>query len=76
MVKRGLGVNQRAMLGSLKDHKGWSRGCGWIWSTNGETEKILESLVKRGLVVKEATTTFRGYPSTRYVLTEAGKEAL
>jgi len=46
-----LGKTQEAILRALKQHKGWYRGAGWRWSSTGETERLLETLVKRGLVV-------------------------
>lgn len=49
---RPLGKTQISILSALHEHKGWSRGCGWIWDTEGNTERLLESLVKRGLVTK------------------------
>lgn len=50
---RKLGTKQRDVLKALLGHGMWSRGrCGWVWDTQSGTEKIMESLVKRGLVIK------------------------
>ena len=49
MAKR-LGKNQEAVLKALHNHGSWSPGCGWIWGTRSDTIKIMESLVKHGLV--------------------------
>jgi hypothetical protein len=47
-----LGKNQRNVLAALHRHKRWQRGGGWIWSTNlDETERLLDQLVQKGLVV-------------------------
>jgi hypothetical protein len=47
-----LGKNQRNVLAALHRHKRWQRGGGWIWSTDlDETERLLDQLVQKGLVV-------------------------
>ena len=49
----GLGTIQADVLKSLQDHGYWSRvGCGWLWDTPSNTERIMESLVRRGLAAK------------------------
>ncbi len=75
-----LGNTQRSILRSLVEHKSWfgeGYGCGWIWGNYSNTKRLLDSLVKRGLVdVTEEkgnmpynkTTTYRVYRPT-----EAGK---
>lgn len=68
-----LGREQLGVLKSLRDHGRWSRGCGWIWSTHGKTERILDSLVKRGLVIKSTeevprSRLFAAYTRTVYSL--------
>lgn len=49
---RKLGENQKGIIESLKQHGSYhTHGfCGWVWDTPANTVKILESLVKRGLV--------------------------
>lgn len=54
-VKRdpeNLGVQQKGLLTALREHGNWHKVCGWFW--NDRTEKILDSLVRRGLVQKDA----------------------
>lgn len=53
MRARKLGDNQRAVLQSLVEFGRWHRGCGWLWDTNAGTERILDSLVRRGLARKD-----------------------
>ncbi len=49
----GLGCVQADVLKSLQEHGYWSRvGCGWLWDTWSNTERIMESLVRRGLATK------------------------
>ena len=47
-----FGKVQKLVLAALKQHKKWCGNfrCGWIWDTPSGTRKILDSLVKRGLV--------------------------
>ena len=47
-----IGVNQQGVLQSLKTHGSWHSMCGWLWKTHNGTILILETLVRRGLVVK------------------------
>lgn len=47
-----LGETQKSVLSSL-DRGPWHEWCGWIWDTPSGTRRILNSLVKRGLVVRE-----------------------
>ena len=49
---RRLGDDQRGVLMCFPSHGHWYWGCGWTWDGNGKTERILESLVRRGLVAK------------------------
>lgn len=48
-----LGSTQEAVLESLVQHGSWrSQGiCTWVWDTKSGTKKVLDTLVKRGLVV-------------------------
>ena len=49
---RKLGKNQEGVLKALHDHGNYhpTRLCGWRWSTEADTKRILDTLVKRGLV--------------------------
>jgi len=49
---RKLGENQIGVLEALKSHGAWkgNGGGGWIWENLSVTKRIMESLVKRGLV--------------------------
>lgn len=53
---RDLGPNQKGVLDALKRHGGYSPGGGWVWDNHSGTIKILDSLVNRGLVIKEEKT--------------------
>lgn len=51
-----LGKNQRGLLLNLRDRGSWhtsDNGCSWLWDTPSNTKKILDTLVKRGLVHEE-----------------------
>jgi DNA-binding MarR family transcriptional regulator len=45
--------DQWGILRTLASHHGWSNGGGWSWSGPRTTERLLDSLVKRGLAVRE-----------------------
>ena len=49
---RELGQNQKDVLECLRRNGPWCDSwiCRWSWSTPSETTKIMDSLVKRGLV--------------------------
>jgi hypothetical protein len=47
---RTLGPDQRSILRAMKDHGSWYQGCGWIWSNDSTTVRLLESLAQRGYV--------------------------
>lgn len=66
---RKLGVNQQLALDALKRHGGWS---GWTITNTSTTIRILESLVRRGLVVRTevADLRSRGFHPYLYNLTE------
>ena len=74
-----LGVTQARVLEALAMHHGrYYRGCGWAWSTYAQTEKLLNSMTKHGLVavVKEPTVALRGHVAGHksvWQLTEAGR---
>jgi hypothetical protein len=59
-MPRPLGKNQKGVLQSLRDHGSWHTGAGWYWDTFANTERILDSLVKRGLVVRTIETPVPG----------------
>jgi hypothetical protein len=59
---RPLGKTQKAILRSMarahasnEASRTWYDGCGWVWTTAKETTKLMESLVRRGLVEKTVT---------------------
>ncbi len=58
---RQLGLSQQEVLRALLTHGYWAHG-GWIWGTLGETKRILDSLVKRGLVYVDANGFYRARP--------------
>lgn len=47
---------QLDVLVCLAKHGQWHRGCGWLWATSYETRRILESLERRGLAVRDEIT--------------------
>lgn len=49
---KALGPNQLGVIRGMQDRplKGWYPGCGWLWGTYSGTERICQSLAKRGLV--------------------------
>ena len=51
-MARKLGKTQAAVLKHLQRHGRYYFGCGWYWNNKSGTIRILESLVRRGLVVK------------------------
>jgi DNA-binding PadR family transcriptional regulator len=72
-----LGTDQigflRAMLkgGAQRNaERTWSQGCGWTWGTPSQTQRVADSLVRRGLL----QTTSRGNRSDVYSLTDAGRQ--
>jgi len=69
-----LGSTQKSVLRSLTQHSGfWHRGCGWLWDTYSGTERVLDSLVRRGLVDRSLRESRLGY---RYDINDAGKRAV
>lgn len=67
---RALGVNQLGVIRGMQDRdlKGWYLGCGWLWATHSQTERICQSLAKRGLV----TVSYPHGVDALYKLTAAG----
>lgn len=67
---RALGANQLGMIRGMQHRNGvWYAGCGWYWNNTSGTVRIMESLVKRGLV--EWVSYCSG--PRHYSLTDAGK---
>ncbi len=68
-MSRPLGSNQISVLRSLRDYSPYPGG--WFWDNHSGTVRILESLVKRGLVDKK-------HPNPRlravYTINDAGKQ--
>lgn len=62
-----LGDRQLAILKVLGEHRYWYPGCGWIWGSLGETQRVLRTLVARGLVLQ--------LPD-RYTVSEGGQAFL
>lgn len=71
-----LGKVQLAMLDALKRNKGWSVGCGWMWSTNHVTARYCEQLHAKGLVDKAQRKGFRGVTRDIYTINALGEAAL
>lgn len=85
MVTRPLGDTQRYVLWSMSqtDRPGhlngtWYPGCGWIWGTLSQTERIMKSLEKRGLVTSRERFTNQGGRKVtyrEYTITDEGRKA-
>ena len=58
-----LGETQRSVLRALAEHGQWHVMCGWMWDTTSGTIRVLESLVRRGLVTK--TTEKKSWSNSR-----------
>lgn len=52
----GLGDVQCMMLRLLRERGSWSRGGWWTYGSYSYTERVLESLVRRGLVERIDST--------------------
>ncbi len=50
---RPRGSTQESVLKALREHGCWYVGCGWTWTTYSQTQKIMDSLVRRGDVIVE-----------------------
>lgn len=55
-----MGKVQRKLLAALKEHRVWYAGCGWYWNTWSGTIRLLDSLVKRGYVIRTTRITDQG----------------
>lgn len=75
MKQKPLGDKQKGILASLVYHKSWHRSfrCGWVWDTPSGTIKLLESLIKRGLVKKENIEGHDVYTPTEEGINETKK---
>jgi len=72
---RPLGKTQQSVLKALVSHYGhWSRASGWVWTTANQTERILQSLEKRGLVTAEPGPATVFGDGTIYRATDKGRE--
>lgn len=70
--QRPLGDTQQAVLRALHQHQRWYAGCGWVWDTPSGTERLLQSLERRGLVQVRTVEGCLRRQSTSYTLTAAG----
>jgi hypothetical protein len=59
-----LGAIQQQVLKDMGEYGEWYEGCGWTWNTASGTTRIMESLLKRGLVTKEVGK--EPYPRVTY----------
>lgn len=58
-----LGKTQRAVLNTLIERAFWYPGCGWSYGTRSAMIRVLESLVRLGLVRKTVSVVVP--PNTR-----------
>lgn len=56
---RKIGTLQLNVLRSLASHGRWQRGCGWVWDTTRNTERIMQSLVTHGWASVDHLKTYR-----------------
>ena len=57
-----IGKTQHSVLRCLAERGVWHRngaGCGWVWSTHSQTQRIMESLVNKGLVTRNEKGVYR-----------------
>jgi hypothetical protein len=70
-----LGQTQLAVIDALQRHGGhWRDGCGWQWDTPSGTRKIMEGLLKRGVVTcedEEIKGKYRSWTVRTYRLTQS-----
>lgn len=55
-----LGPTQINLLEMLEEHGAWSPRCGWSWDGEGRTQKRLDRLVEREMVVQRRHVDFDG----------------
>ena len=58
-----LGRIQKQVLDRLKEYGSWKSGVAWNWDTDSNTARILESLVRRGLVTRLKADPWWGDPT-------------
>jgi DNA-binding MarR family transcriptional regulator len=57
---KGMGSDQWDLLHALREHGEWFKGraggywCRWVWNTDSQTTRMLDALVRRGYVVRDA----------------------
>ncbi len=73
-----VGKVQLHLLGSLVRFKNWRDVPmpGWVMGSRNATRKILQALVKKGLVRKGKKTMWQDQKHDTYVITKAGIERL
>ncbi len=50
-MPRPLTKTQSDLLDAMKRHDGfWHKGCGWVWTTESKTAKMMEALAARGVL--------------------------
>lgn len=69
-MARKLGSLQVEMLRCLRQHGYFYAGCGWIWQNYSITTRVLDSLVKRGLVIRTEQPTTNPGPRGTYTHVE------
>lgn len=65
-MARKLGEVQEVNLRNLRERGEWHRGTWWLWDTLSNTERIMESLVKRGLATKAVEKRYKNFKTTVY----------
>lgn len=80
-MARKLGEIQLNCLQSMLSHQRreggepiWYHGCGWIWDTSSRTERVFESLAKRGLVDREETPLTNRFTRILYRINDEGRK--
>lgn len=67
-----LGRIQETVLSLLVERGKWFRGCGWKWDNSSTTEKVMETLVPRGLAILAYSDGPFMKAAPTYFPTEAG----
>ncbi len=72
---RPIGIDQTTALDTMAAHGAsgvWHEGCGWLLDTNSQTDRVMQSLRRRGYVV-QTSDSYMGSGYGRYEITLAGR---
>lgn len=60
---RKLGKVQLDVLASLRHYGFWHARCGWVWDTLGNTQRVMDSLVRAGYATRSGIVYRPSVPS-------------